>query len=79
MDPNRIIENISVLIAGVGGGLATLALICLGIKAILTFHKGGGIREVFSGAGVIFVGLMFIGLAGVIVGVIRNVTTQIGG
>ena len=66
-------------IAAFGGALATLAFILLGIKLIITFHRGGGIREALSGAGVIFLGLMLIGAAGILVGAIQQIVKGIGG
>lgn len=73
-----IIENLSTQIAALGGALATLAFILLGIKLIITFNRGGGLREALSGAGVIFLGLMLIGAAGLIVGAIQQVVKGLG-
>ena len=75
----QIIDNLSSQIAAFGGALATLAFILLGIKLIITFHRGGGIREALSGAGVIFLGLMLIGAAGILVGAIQQIVKGIGG
>lgn len=66
-----ILRQLATQIAALGGIIATIAFICLGIKAILTFHKGGGLREILSGAGMIFLGLMLIGAAGILVGAIQ--------
>ncbi|WP_026927250.1 hypothetical protein [Granulicoccus phenolivorans] len=74
----EIIQNLSNQVATIGGALATLAFILLGIKAIVTFNKGGGLREVLSGGGVIFLGLMLIGAAGVLVGAIQAMAKALG-
>lgn len=74
----NLVNDLAGQIAAIGGALATLAFIMLGIKAIMTFHKGGGLREVLSGGGVIFLGLMLIGAAGVLVGAIQAMARSLG-
>ncbi|GAB3622702.1 hypothetical protein GCM10027418_07840 [Mariniluteicoccus endophyticus] len=73
----EILRALASQIAALGGIIATLAFICLGIKAILTFHKGGGLREILSGAGMIFLGLMLIGAAGILVGAIQAIAKSL--
>lgn len=73
----EILRALAGQIAALGGIIATLAFICLGIKAILTFHKGGGLREILSGAGMIFLGLMLIGAAGILVGAIQAIAKSL--
>lgn len=56
-----IFNNLQSVLLGLGVTLATIAFIVLGIKAMMTFSKGGGIRDVFQGVGVIMVGIFLIG------------------
>lgn len=79
MDINALLNSLGGLVLSCSVALGTLAIMLLGIKAIFTFYKGGGLREVVSGVGVIFVGLLLVSMAGVIVGTIMAIGKQISG
>lgn len=77
LDINSFFASIQSTLVTIGTTLIVIALVALGIKAIVTFHKQGSIREVFSGAGVIFIGAIFIGAATAIAALISSFASQI--
>lgn len=79
MDINGLLNSLGGFILGISLMVATIAIMLLGIKTIFTFYKGGGLREVLSGVGVIFVGMLLVSLAGAIAGAIMAIGKQLSG
>lgn len=64
-----LFNNIQNTLMSIGLIIAIIGFIILGMKVILTSTKqGGGLREAFSGAGGVAVGIIFIGAASAIAG-----------
>lgn len=68
-----LFNNVQSALMSIGLIIAVIGFIILGMKVILTSSKsGGGIREAFSGAGGVAVGIILIGAAGAIAGALMS-------
>lgn len=75
---DSIFNSIESLLQGFGVVLGAIGLICLGFKAIFSFFGGKGLRDVFQGVGVVFIGLVLIGAASALASAVFNVAGRIG-
>lgn len=68
-----LFNNIQTTLMSIGAICAIIGFIILGLKIIFTSSKsGGGVREAFSGAGGIALGIIFIGASTAIVGALMS-------
>lgn len=74
---DAIFGNLQNILLGLGVTLATIAFILLGIKAMMSFAKGGGLRDVFQGVGVILVGILLIGGGSALAGALMQIAKSL--
>lgn len=73
-----LFNNIENALVGIGLIVATIGFIILGLKVIATSSKqGGGIREAFSGAGGVALGIIFIGASSAIAGALMKMANSL--
>lgn len=75
---NELFDSIQNILIGVGVGLATIALIILGLTMIFNGARGKGVRESLSSVGAVVLGLAVIGLSTIAVGGIWELVNQTG-
>lgn len=60
---DQLIQNVTDNLTALGITVATIALVLLGFKVMFSYfsEKGGGLRDAFSGVGIVLIGALLVG------------------
>lgn len=76
LDIQGSLTQLQTLLLTISTTIAVIALICLGIVAMLKFNKTGSFREVLSGLGTVFIGVFLAAAAVALVTVFQGIATS---